>query len=146
MSETEKDVLTGRCLCGAVSVEARPATALDACHCRMCQHWTGSAFVAFEVEGGTFAATGPARTFTSSDWAERAWCDECGSALWYRVTLPGHERHAVAAGLFENAGGLELEEEIFIDVKPHGYAFAGTHETKTEAEMQAIFASFAAGA
>lgn len=138
-------MIDGRCLCGAVRVRAEPADPhLHACHCGMCRRWTGLAFAAFPAAPGTVEATGPIRTRAFSDWAERAWCDECGSALWYEVTAEGPikgTRH-VAAGLFDDAGGLSLGSEIYIDIdrKSSGYAFAGEHPVKTQAEIEALFA------
>ena len=38
-----------------------------------------------------------------------------------------------------------LKTEIYIDVKPAGYAFAGDHEIKTKAEVEAGFAAFVEG-
>ena len=102
-------MLRGRCLCGAVSVEVEPKEeALHACHCEMCRRWTGAMLVAVPVAADAFKAEGPVRTRATSGWAERAWCDECGSSLWYRVTAPGpyHNAHHVAAGLFDDAGGF----------------------------------------
>ncbi len=134
--------LQGQCMCGAVTITATPARdALGACHCDMCRRWSSSAFVSFQAEPG-YAALGPVRTFTSSDWAERAFCDECGSALWYRITLPGdmHGRTQVAAGLFDNAVGSQLKLELYIDKKPEGYTFAGERRQMTEAEVMAMYA------
>ena len=107
----------GHCLCGAVTVTV---TELDlhfgACHCGMCRRWTGVAFVAFPAAPGSVEATGPVRTRAFSDWAERAWCDDCGSALWYEVTADGPVKGTryVAAGLFENAGGVALAGFLLI--------------------------------
>ncbi|PZX11848.1 hypothetical protein LX81_03817 [Palleronia aestuarii] len=147
MTASDEITLSGRCLCGAVEIAVRPETAeLHACHCEMCRRWTGSAFVEVDVRPDDLTVSGPVRSHASSDWAERAWCDTCDSTLWYRLTLEGHERYAVSAGLFDDAGGLSLAKEIFIDAKPGGYAFAGARETKTRAEMEAIFASLSEGA
>ncbi|MEW2918568.1 GFA family protein [Ruegeria sp. ANG10] len=133
--------LQGQCMCGAVTVTATPAKdALGACHCDQCRRWTSSMLVSFQAEEG-YAALGPVKTFASSDWAERAFCAECGSALWYRVTAPGdmHGHTEMAAGLFEDTGhGLQLE--LFIDKKPEGYAFAGERKQMTKAEVEAMFA------
>ena len=138
--------LNGACMCGAVTLSAQPAVnELHACHCEMCRRWTGSAFVEVDVMPEDLTVSGPVKTFVSSDWAERSWCDGCGSTLWYKLTLPGHERYSVAAGLFDDAAGLTLTKEIYIDVKPKGYAFAGGHETRTKAEIEAMFASFGEG-
>lgn len=138
--------LDGHCLCGAVTLRVVPAKQeLHACHCEMCRRWTGSALVEVDVLPEGLEVAGPVKTFVSSDWAERAWCDTCGSTLWYKLTLPGQERYSVSAGLFEDAGGLELTREIFIDCKPRGYGFAGTHEVMTKAEVEAMFADFDSG-
>ncbi|WP_164660564.1 GFA family protein [Tropicibacter sp. Alg240-R139] len=134
--------LNGQCMCGAVSVTATPTrNAIGACHCDMCRRWTSSALMTFQAEPG-YAALGPVKTYVSSDWAERAFCEECGSALWYRMTAPGpmHGQTQMAAGLFENAGGNTLSLELFIDKKPEGYAFAGDRKQITEAAMLAMYA------
>lgn len=137
--------LKGQCLCGAVRISAVPARpALSACHCDMCRRWTSSAFMAIDAERGSVEVTGPARTITTSDWAERAFCGDCGSPLWYRITLEGpmHGQMQLAAGLFENAAGADLRLELFIDRKPDGYAFegGGTRRQMTEAEVIAMYA------
>ncbi|MFD2738330.1 GFA family protein [Sulfitobacter aestuarii] len=141
MSETRN----GKCLCGAVKVEINlreDNAELHACHCGMCRSWSGSALIGMAVKPDDIRIEGPVRSRASSDWAARDWCDTCGSTLWYRLTVPGHEFYHVSAGLFDNAADLPLTKEIFIDRKPSGYAFAGDHELKTQAEMEAIFASF----
>lgn len=134
--------LRGSCLCGAVVVLARPMRPeLHACHCEMCRKWTGSALVETDVAPEALAVTGPVKTYVSSDWAERAWCDHCGSTLWFKLTLPGREHFAVSAGLFDNAAGFPLTKEIYVDRKPDGYAFAGDHLRQTKQEFEAAFAS-----
>lgn len=134
--------LNGQCMCGAVRVTATPArNAIGACHCDMCRRWTSSMLMSFQAEPG-FAVEGPAKTYVSSDWAERAFCQTCGSALWYRVTAPGpmHGQTQMAAGLFDNAAGADLKLELYIDRKPDGYAFEGNRRQMTEAEVLAAFA------
>ncbi|WP_299669478.1 GFA family protein [uncultured Ruegeria sp.] len=133
--------LQGQCMCGAVTVTATPARdALGACHCDQCRRWTSSMLVTFEAEPG-YAALGPVKTFISSDWAERAFCAECGSSLWYRITLPGemHGQTQMAAGLFEETGS-DLKLELYIDKKPQGYAFTGERRQMTKAEVEAMYA------
>ncbi|WP_232829402.1 GFA family protein [Tropicimonas sp. IMCC34043] len=142
MTAAQPAPLSGACLCGAVTLSARAgASELHACHCSMCRKWTGSAFVEFDVHAEDLVVAGPVRRFASSNWAERAFCDRCGSTLWYRLTTSGHESYAVAAGLFDNAGGFPLTREIFIDRKPEGYAFAGDHPRQTEQEFLAAIAA-----
>ena len=133
--------MSGRCMCGAVTVTAEPAReALTVCHCAMCRQWTSSMFMAIETKEGSVEIEGPVRVFQSSDWAERAFCEICGSNLWYRITAEGpmHGQYQLAAGLFET-GAREVGLEVFIDHKPSGYALAGERKQMTEAEILAYF-------
>ena len=81
--------------------------------------------------------------FRSSDWAERCFCKNCGTNLFYRVTADGPMKGDlhIGLGLLDDASGIEMTEEIFIDEKPDGYAFAGERKTMTGAEVFAMFAS-----
>lgn len=130
-------------MCGAVTITATlTGDRLRACHCDMCRAWTSSAFVSVASEPGSVTVDGPVKTIKSSDWAERAMCADCGSPLWYEITTqgPGFGDKNLAAGLFPDSAGMDLKLEFFIDKKPDGYAFQGTHRQMTEAEMLAIFA------
>ena len=130
--------LKGQCMCGAVTVTAASAKPnLVACHCDMCRRWTSSMYMSLRTDPGSVTVTGPARVFKSSDWAERAFCDTCGSALWYATPHDGQKN--LAAGLFDNAAGAELKLEFFIDKKPQGYTVAGDQRKMTEAEVIAAF-------
>ncbi|MDJ0825064.1 MAG: GFA family protein [Rhodobacter sp.] len=134
--------MQGRCLCGAVIVSAELARrSLSACHCDMCRQWTSSAFMAIDAKVGSVQVEGPVKVFQSSDWAERAFCEVCGSNLWYRITAegPGHGQHQLAAGLFD-VNGMYLGLEVFIDSKPDAYAFEGERRQMTGEEIVAYFA------
>ena len=139
MSDTLTPI-SGHCLCGAVTVTMTPAVAeIHACHCSMCRRWAGSVFLEIDAVPGTLKSEGPVRIYQSSDWAERASCGRCGSPLWYRLTAPEANYHAFSAGLFDDAAGFPLTNEIYIDRKPPGFAFAGDHPRLTEAEFEADF-------
>lgn len=140
--------LNGNCLCGAVTVSAKPAeTTMHVCHCDMCRAWTGTGLMAFQVNPGDLEMSGPVKTRATSGWAERAWCDDCGSSLYYRVTAPGpYEGTAhVASGLFADAGGLKLTGELYVDKRPSGYEFAGELNGMTKAEVEAMFSDSGGG-
>lgn len=135
--------LTGTCMCGETTLTITPAQEhVHACHCGMCRSWTSATFMGLEVVPGGLKHEGPVRTRQTSDWAERAWCDSCGSSLWYRVTAEGPYSgvYHVAAGLFEGAAAFPLTEELCIDRKPSGFAFAGDRKRYTQAELMAMFA------
>jgi hypothetical protein len=134
-------MMRGVCLCGAVRLEAEPSQMHShACHCEMCRRWTGSAFLAVPVREQGLRLEGEAsvRRFRSSDWAERAFCDVCGSALFYRLRDGGDLY--VSLGLFDEPDALPLASELYIDRKPAAYAFAGERKRLTKAEVEASFA------
>jgi hypothetical protein len=141
----------GHCLCGAVTFTAQSVeSTYGACHCEMCQRWAGSALLAVTVKDDQIAWAGgdAIATFQSSDWAERGWCAKCGSGLWYRMTAEGPHKGAyqVPIGLFDDANGFTMDREIFIDKKPDAFAFAGTHEMLTEAQVFALYGVTTEGA
>lgn len=130
--------LNGRCLCGAVTVQAQARSPrLRACHCDMCRQHTSSMFMSIETEQAGRVINGPVQTFKSSAWAERGFCGTCGSTLWYG-TLADGARH-LAAGLFDKAAGAEMKLEFFADMCPQGYALAGDHRRLSSAETIAMF-------
>ncbi|WP_233270406.1 GFA family protein [Chachezhania sediminis] len=135
---------SGQCLCGAVSFAARGVRRdYGACHCGMCQHWTGTAFVAVSVPEADITWTGESliRRYQSSSWAERAWCDRCGGHLWYRVTAEGPHKgnYEVPIGLFDDTSGFDLRGEIYVDMAPDSFAIAGEHTRMTAEEARRRF-------
>jgi len=135
---TEK---TGKCLCGAVRVTAKQAnTEIGACHCGMCRKWCGGPL--FAVDCGAevvFEGEENISVFGSSAWADRGFCKQCGSPLFFRIKESSH--YMLPAGVFDDDQGLVFAQQIFIDEKPSFYTFADKTENMTGAEMFAQFAS-----
>lgn len=112
---------TGRCLCGAVTFSGRwGGDDLRACHCGQCRRWSGHVWAA----AGTvdLAIAGPVRWFRSSDIAERGFCPDCGSSLFWRRR--GCDRIEVAAGTVDNPTGLRLAGHIHVADKGDYYDIA----------------------
>ena len=137
---------TGGCLCGAVRFEADLAHAnFGACHCEMCRRWTGSALLGISVPAAAVRWQGEDHIATrqTSGWAMRAWCRDCGSGLYFRVTTPGPyaDDFELPIGLFDDANGLTMTNEIYIDHKPDSFAYAGAgRKQMTRADCIAKFA------
>ena len=138
MSEKTK---TGHCLCGAVHVAAHLVSrGVGACHCTMCQRWTGGPFLALACTPETvFSGEDNITVFSSSEWAERGFCKHCGSPLFYRLKSDGS--YYVPVGLFDDHDGLRFATEIFVDRKPAFYSFAEETKKMTEAEVMAMYES-----
>ncbi|XDA98098.1 GFA family protein [Sulfitobacter sp. LCG007] len=125
---------TGGCMCGSVRFEARDVpAAFGACHCEMCRRWTGSALLGVTVKSADLSWEGSENiaTVQSSDWAERAWCNKCGTGIYFRVTLEGEWSGGteIPIGLFDDQSGFEMKNEIYIDHKPDSFAYAGDGRT-----------------
>ena len=127
---------TGRCLCGAVSYTAQDVeTDLHVCHCNMCRRWNGGPAFAVSVGRITFQGVEHIARYDSSQWAERGFCKQCGSNLFYRLKESDH--HVVWLGSFDEQAPFQLSDEIFVDEKPASYALAGTHRRLTGEEFMA---------
>ncbi|TNE45670.1 MAG: GFA family protein [Sphingomonadales bacterium] len=130
-----EEKLTGKCLCGSVTVTAKAVKPhLEACHCEMCRRWGGIAYVAVQSDDSAeFTGEVHITRYASSDWAERGFCNKCGSNLFYRFTPTGS--YSFLAGLFDDLGDMTLREEIFVDEQPEYYSFAQETVRKTGAEV-----------
>lgn len=130
--------MSGGCLCGAVryTLATRPSH-MDVCHCGMCRRFGGGFGLNVPVDGITWQGADAIRVYQSSDWAERGFCGICGSSLFYRIAQPPYL--SLNAGTLDDANGIPLTVEVFIDDKPDGYHFAGDHRRMTGAEVIAAF-------
>lgn len=126
---------TGRCLCGAVSFVTNSAdTDVGACHCNMCRHWGGGPFIAVDCGSQVqFEGSEYIKVFDSSEWAERGFCRNCGSNLFYR--LKHNNQHQIPPGLFDDDTGLEFTHQVFIDERPEYYEFANETLDMTGSEV-----------
>jgi hypothetical protein len=98
-----------------------------------------------EVDCGTevvFSGADHITVYRSSEWAERGFCQRCGSHLFYR--LKATRQHMVPVGLFDACEGLVFDQQVFIDEKPAYYDFANETENMTGAELFAKYAPPAA--
>ena len=76
--------VTGGCYCGAVRYEAKVFLhSAYYCHCTTCQKSSGQpAEIGVPVKVGSLRFTKEEpQYFTSSDWAKRGFCRQCGSRL-----------------------------------------------------------------
>ena len=77
--------------------------------------------------------------FDASDWAERGFCKQCGTHLFYRFRTTG--AHSVPAGLFEDEESLRFAHQVFIDEKPPYYEFANETNEMTGPGLIAKFSN-----
>lgn len=130
--------MEGKCLCGLVHFIADEASELEACHCSTCRRWGGGPFLAVHCASGVvIKGEASVKRFASSEWAERAFCNECGTHLFYY--LKPADEYIVPVGLFGDGDNFEFKQQIFIDKKPAYYTFENQTESLTEAEVFAKY-------
>jgi hypothetical protein len=132
---------SGHCLCGAVAITVAGThdPRVGACHCRMCQRWSGGLFLCFEADASAFTVQGEVTRYRSSEFAERAFCPRCGSHLWFNdVREDGQpSRYELMPGLFDAARSWPLRSEIYVDRAMASVVLQGEHRRKTRAEYEA---------
>ena len=134
-------IAKGKCLCGCVELQVElpdPEIEMAACHCSMCRTWLGGPMLAID-SGVLKTITGESniRRYKSSDWAERGFCKQCGTSLFYYLA-PAKQYH-FPVGLLDESAQFEMNLEIFVEEKPDYYSFANKTETMTGAEVFAHF-------
>ena len=114
---------SGACLCGSVQYtlfgDLRPSVA---CHCSMCRKTSGHYWSATQVEDQNLLLTrsDTLRWFRSSDWAERGFCGQCGSSLFWR--MDGEGMTSIASGTLDLPTGLTTQKHICVADKGDYYA------------------------
>ncbi|MCB9990875.1 MAG: GFA family protein [Rhodospirillales bacterium] len=136
------ELKTGHCLCGSVKFELMlNETHAHACHCSMCRRMSGGTPVlaipcapdSVKIDGEKSLSW-----YSSSEWAERGFCNQCGTGMFYR--LKDGSYFNVAVGALDDDSDITLAGHIFIDAKPDYYDFKDDCPRLTEAEFLAQFA------
>jgi len=71
--------------------------------------------------------------YSTSNWAERGFCNVCGTAIFYK--LKETSDYHIPVWLFEQAENFAFALRIFTDKKPDSYAFENQTPMMTEAEV-----------
>lgn len=131
--------LVGRCLCGdvVIRVDGRHDPRPGACHCRMCQRWSGGLFLCFYAAADAVSVEGPVRRFRSTNFAERAFCETCGSHLWMRNLEGDAPGYDLMPGLFDESSDWPMRSEIYVDRAMASVRLEGDHRRATRAEYEA---------
>lgn len=114
---------------------------VGACHCGMCRKWSGGPLLAIDCGSDVSfdeQDKGNISVYNSSDWAERGFCNQCGSHLYYR--LKESNQYMVPAGLFDDDSAFVFDHQVFIDNKPSYYYFANETSEMTGEEAFAKYA------
>lgn len=136
----EASRFSGGCLCGAVRYTAVPEKLeMDVCHCGMCRRWSGGVNMSVPCNDLAIEDVRALGRYVSSEWAERLFCKDCGTSLFWRFQGDESGHVAVSFQSFDDLPPVSFAAEIFIDEKPALYEFAGERPRKTGAEVIAAF-------
>ncbi|HEY9804870.1 MAG TPA: GFA family protein [Leptolyngbyaceae cyanobacterium] len=130
----------GSCLCGAARISVKNMSKnIGGCHCQMCRRWGGGPLLVVDCGSDvSFAEEENITVFNSSQWAERGFCNQCGTHLFYK--LKANNQYFIPVGLFEEPQDFVFDHQIFIDEKPAYYCFSNETQNLTGAEVFAQFA------
>ncbi len=125
--------IQGKCLCGAVTITVTdPVGWVGACHCRICQRWSGGLWAGFPVAQDKMKVEGEVSEYASSPIANRGFCAACGTQLWMRDVSEGAD-YDMMPGLFDEAVDWPLKSEVYCDQAMAAFALQGAHPKATAA-------------
>jgi len=136
-------IYSGRCLCGLSHFSVKVKN-LDvyACHCTLCQKWSGGIAMYIETDGEPRIEPGsvaPAH-FSSSPRGERCFCPGCGCPLWFALTPAG--RYFVPWTQLElgedDRRRLVLAAEIYTETQPAFWRLTGQYARFSGTEIEAL--------
>lgn len=105
----------GSCLCGQVAFAIEGAMRpVIACHCTQCRKTSGHYWAATSapLSAIRFTEKSTLTWFRASTTAERGFCSNCGSSLFWKPD--GQDRMAIAAGALDTPTGLSCVAHVFV--------------------------------
>jgi hypothetical protein len=137
VSNARTPLHTGGCQCGAVryALYAEP-TNPHVCHCRMCQKAFGNYFAPLAgLPLGDFAWTfGTPGVFKSSEAAERGFCRDCGTPLFFRYV--DRDRISLSLGSLDDPTRVVPAKQFGIESRVTFLAtLTGLPGTRTEDDV-----------
>jgi len=111
---------SGGCLCGAVRYKITgPLRNVVVCHCSMCQKLHGGSGAHSKALKADIQITNDKGLvwFRSSEIAQRGFCRECGSSLFWQPFK--QDATGILAGSLDDTSGLKTIGHIFVSEKAH---------------------------
>ena len=118
----------GHCACGTVEIVIREYGAfVYACHCDTCRRINSGPVLSVDPgpqENVIFHAGAEKITIYQDEEVQRGFCSICGSTLFWHDPATNH--YCMNAELFDDIiQNASFQLELFYDMKPSYYAFAG---------------------
>jgi len=114
-----KQEVSGSCFCGAIGFAATlPSKWCAHCHCSMCRKSHGAGYVTWVgFDSGQVSITrgeDQLEWFDSSPGAQRGFCSNCGSSLFFRSERWAGELH-IALGCMDDDIDRQPQANVFFD-------------------------------
>lgn len=112
----------GQCDCGKVCFEVEKVReAVTVCHCSQCRRTSGHLWASTKAPFDTviFSVNEGLQWYSSSAFAKRGFCKNCGSSLFYRMN--NEVGVGIAAGCLEGPTNLYIGRHIFVKDKGDYY-------------------------
>jgi hypothetical protein len=114
-----KQEVSGSCFCGAIGFAATlPSKWCAHCHCSMCRKSHGAGYVTWVgFDSGQVSITrgeDHLKWFDSSPGAQRGFCSNCGSSLFFRSERWAGELH-IALGCMDDDIDRQPQANVFFD-------------------------------
>jgi hypothetical protein len=121
MDSMERTMISGSCLCGAVTlrIEEPLEHAPEACHCSQCRKHTGNFWTGVNVRRTVLDVQGADSVawYRSSGKVRRGSCAVCGSTLFWDPMIEGYPWIAVALGCIDTPLQLKIAKHTFVSSK-----------------------------
>jgi hypothetical protein len=114
---------SGSCMCGSVQFELEgDLREVIACHCTQCRKSSGhfTAATASHPDHLKLLSSDGLKWYRSSDTAQRGFCSNCGSSLFWK---PDHNNHiSIFVGAIDGQTELALTSHIYTQEKGGYYS------------------------
>ena len=107
-------ITTGSCLCESVSFEVSGSISkVYFCHCKQCRSWGGHFAAAAGIKKSqlSFSKSESLKWFSSSEVAQRGFCEDCGSSLFWKEE--GSSRIFIWVGTISDLADLEPAAHMY---------------------------------
>jgi hypothetical protein len=112
---SSSEVFTGGCLCGAIRYRSTAAPVRGViCHCPMCRRHSGApalSFVHFPANAFVWERGAP-KLYQSSEFAQRGFCENCGSTLSMHEEILA-DRMLVAVGSLDEPNRVHIDDHVW---------------------------------
>jgi len=111
--------IEGQCLCGSIHFTiSEPLRDIIVCHCNQCQQWHGQAafYSQAKINAIAFDNDESLKWYRASSQAERGFCLNCGSSLFWR--LDNSQHLSITAGCLSQHENLSVVAHIYCEDRP----------------------------